>query len=372
MSISLSKKEKWFIFISVLLLVGLLAGGYFLILSPKQSQVMIKEKQVKSQEKILSVLQTQDTPSSTVTKESAATLQKQVPVKPQTEQLLLDIEKAEVASGSFVTDMQFNEEEAKDQTAIEQRVDSQLNGDATANQTADSNTKTNKESKNIMPEGLKKETVDLTIEATGYGELETFINVLEKSERIITVDSIDFTANDEIISDDQTDQLIKFTVKISAFYMPTLTDLINQLPKLETPEPADKKDPFSSFGMYSPNRVEGNVYSITKDPPQPQDNTDTTTPEIPDAIQTPDIPNVVDENKGNQTETENTVEKDGKQYKVVSYKVQLGDTIFALAVRYYNSNKGMKLIMDWNHLQIPRRLLAGTTIQIPIPVDGEI
>ena len=128
MSINVSKKEKLLIFVSTLLIIVLLVGGYFLMLSPKKAQVAMKETQLKSQEQILSVLQTQDIPSSSVTTESAANLQKQVPVKPQTEQLLLDIEKAEVASGSFVTDMQFSDGEAKGQTDLEKQVDSQLNG----------------------------------------------------------------------------------------------------------------------------------------------------------------------------------------------------------------------------------------------------
>ena len=98
------------------------------MLSPKKAQVAMKETQLKSQEQILSVLQTQDIPSSSVTAESAADLQKQVPVKPQTEQLLLDIEKAEVTSGSFVSNMQFSNGEAEAQTELEKQIDSQLNG----------------------------------------------------------------------------------------------------------------------------------------------------------------------------------------------------------------------------------------------------
>ena len=256
MSINLSKKEKLFIFVSTLLIIVLLVGGYYLILSPKKAQVAMKEKQLKSQEQILSVLQTQDTTTSTITTETATNLQKQVPVKPQTEQLLLDIEKAEVTSDSFVTDMQINDEEAKAQTDLEKRVDSQLNG--TSEQTKDSKTESNQKTENLMPEGLKKETVDLSIEASGYPELEKFISVLEQSERIIVVESIDFTQMTKPFQMIKRINFYTFEVKISAFYMPTLTDLIDQLPKLEAPEPAHKKNPFSYFGNYSSDRVEGN------------------------------------------------------------------------------------------------------------------
>lgn len=364
MSGKLLKKENLLIFVEILLIIGLLAGGYFLIISPKITQVTMKENELKSQEQLLSVLQTQDTPTSSVTVENATALQKQVPVKPQTEQLLLDIEKAEVASGSFVSNMQFSDGEVQNQTGNEQQGNTQQN--------ANGNAETNKQTTSL-PNGLKKVTVDITIESPDYPELEKFIKTIEKSERILVVEAIDFTANDEIISDDQTDKILTSQVKLSAFYMPTLSDLIDQLPKLETPEPAHKKNPFSYFGNYAPEKVEGNYDSVTKDPtPKQENNGDTATSETPGV---PSIPSATDENKDNsvdQQKTDHLVEKDGKQYKVITYKVQPGDTFFDLAITYYKNSKGFQLIMDWNHLEIPRRLQAGTLIEIPIPLDGEI
>ena len=380
MNSKLAKKEQLFIIVVILLLLGLLAGGYFLLISPKMAQVEMKDKELQSQEQLLSVLQTKEAPTSSVTIESAASLQKQIPVKPLTEQLLLDIEKAEVASGSFVSNMQFSEGDVQGQAAPEEQ-NTQQNAEGTTNQTNTDTTETNNnQSASSLPTGLKKVTVDLTIESSDYPELEKFITELEQSERIIAVETIDFTANDETISDDQTDKILTSQVKVSAFYMPALTDLIDQLPKLETPEPANKKNPFSFFGNYAPDRVEGNGYSITNDPPQNQENTsDTDTleppsiPELPNVSETPDAANEnTNSTTDNQTETGNIVEKDGKQYKVTNYKVKPGDTFYELAIKYYDNSKGFKLIMDWNHMQIPRRLLAGTTIEIPIPVDGEI
>lgn len=368
MSGKLLKKENLLIFVEILLIIGLLAGGYFLIISPKTTQVSMKENELKSQEQLLSVLQTQGTPTSQVTAENAIALQKQVPVKPQTEQLLLDIEKAEVASGSFVSNMQFSDGEEQNQTGNEQQGNTQQNTNGTVN----GNTETNKQTTSL-PKGLKKVTVDMTLESPGYPELEKFITTLEKSERILVIEAIDFTANDEIISDDQTDKILTSQVKLSAFYMPTLSDLIDQLPKLETPEPAHKKNPFSNFGNYVPEKVEGNYNSVTKDPtPKQENNGDTAKLETPGV---PSIPSATDENKDNpvdQQKTDHIVEKDGKQYKVITYKVKPGDTFFDLAIKYYKNSKGFELIMDWNHLEIPRRLQAGTSIEIPIPLDGEI
>lgn len=63
------------------------------------------------------------------------------------------------------------------------------------------------------------------------------------------------------------------------------------------------------------------------------------------------------------------VEKDGETYRVYSYDVKSGDTLFQLSIKYYNSEKGIDLIKGWNNM---KRLLAGTTIEIPVPADSKI
>ncbi len=364
------------------------------MISPKINQVTMKEKQLKSQEQLLSVLQTKDTNTNSITVESTVALQKQVPVKPLTEQLLLDIEKAEVASGSFVSNMQFGDGEVEAQTELEQEIDAQLNTDGTTDETVDSNPETGEVSASSLPTGLKKVTVDMSVESPSYTELEKFITFLEQSERIVVVEAIDFSANDEIISTEQTDQLLTYQIKLSAFYMPTLSDLIDELPKLETPEPADKKNPFSSFGNYSSEKVQGNSDSITKEPPAEQetDNSDENTEDTTD-----DNTNTSEEDKDaseedtdtseenkdasdentdsdeeKQEETDDIVERNGEKYKIITYKVQPNETLFDIAIEHYNNTKGVELILNWNNIKKPENLKAGTTIEIPIPVEGEI
>ena len=234
----------------------------------------------------------------------------------------------------------------------------------------------------------------MSVESPSYMELEKFITFLEQSERIVVVEAIDFSANDEIISTEQTDQLLTYQIKLSAFYMPTLSDLIDELPKLETPEPADKKNPFSSFGNYSSEKVQGNSDSITKEPPAEQetDNSDENTEDTTD-----DNTNTSEEDKDaseedtdtseenkdasdentdsdeeKQEETDDIVERNGEKYKIITYKVQPNETLFDIAIEHYNNTKGVELILNWNNIKKPENLKAGTTIEIPIPVEGEI
>lgn len=363
MSVKLSKKEKLFSFVSIFIILILLVGAYFLIISPKKAQVTLKETELKSQEQLLAAVQIHGTTSSSITAESTIALQKKVPVKPRTEELLLDIEKAEVVSGSLVTNMQFGDSDMSAQSDLEKQVESQLNTGGTTDKTAGNNSKVNKQTATSLPTGLKKLTVDMSIESPSYTELEKFIAFLEQSERIIVIEAIDYSANDEIISNEQSDKILTYKVKLSAFYMPTLSDLISQLPKLETPKPANKKNPFSRFGDYSSEKVENQGDSLTNEPPTNNQATDQTN------VNT-DTQGTKGENTANSKEnkTNNIVIKYGKQYKVTSYKVQKGDTFFLLAVKFYNNNKGMDLIKSWNKIT---ELKTGTTIKIPIPVNEE-
>lgn len=342
---------------SIFLILILFTGAYFLILSPKLSQVTMRETELKNQEKLLSVMKTQEKDTSPVTGENVVELQKKVPVKPLTEQLLMDINKAEVMSGSFVVDMQFGNGEDKEQTNLEKQTNTQSNidgkNDGTGNQQASTN---QKEASGSLPEGVKKVTVDMTVESPSYVELEKFISAIEKSDRITSVEAIEFTANDEIISNEQSDKILTYQIKLSVFYMPTLSDLISQLPKLDVPTPAGKKNPLSRFGDYSSDRVENINDYISKEPP---------------ADKQTDV-NANAQNTTNKKDTNKIIEKQGKKYKVISYKVRPGERIFDLAIKYYNNIKGVELIQKWNKIKKPQELQAGTTIEIPIPLDGEI
>jgi len=173
-------------------------------------------------------------------------LQKMVPVKELSQQLLLEIEKAEVVSRSFVVNMNFDDGDVsfehepveESETAVENET-----GENEDEQSREEETNTI-----TLPNGLKKTVVTLNVESPGYFEFEKFISTLENSERITVVEALDFTAGEEIIELEQSEQPIRYQVKIAAFYMPSLVDLIDQLQKMETPEPANKKTPLVKSG----------------------------------------------------------------------------------------------------------------------------
>lgn len=241
----LSSKDRLIILLSVVFLLFLFAGTYFLFVQPQKTELANKERQLQTEEQLLTVLQNKITETNESTFESTMELQKRVPVKLLTEKLLLDIEKAEVISDSFIVSMDFGDgeimelSEESNQTELEIELD---NKESEEEKLKDSIP---------LPTGVKKVSVNLSIESPSYFELEKFIEAIERSDRIIVVEKIDFSGKEEITTLDQSDEPLKYAMTISAFYMPMLTDLISELPQIEAPKPSNKKNPFISFSELS-------------------------------------------------------------------------------------------------------------------------
>lgn len=268
MNIKLPTNNKVTIIATIFVLALLFASIFFFLLYPKMKEIPLKETELTSQEQILSVLQGKITNTNTNTFQSTVSLQKLVPVKPLSQQVLLDIEKAEVVSGSFVVNMVFEDGEVTEENtgqaeenveSTEQTEDAEQAEEETNTTEEQNSTEETEETEETvekketipLPTGVKKISITLNVESPSYFEFEKFISILEDSERITVLEAIDFTAGEEIIDYEQTDKPLSYQVKLSAFYMPSLSDLIDSLPKMETPEPAKKKNPFTKFGDYS-------------------------------------------------------------------------------------------------------------------------
>lgn len=325
----LQKNNILLIILSIFLLTAFFVGIYFFWLYPKTEKVKLKEMELQSQEQLLAALKNKGENTEKHSVESTIHLQEQVPVKPMAQQLLLDIEKAEVVSGSFVANMTFQDGEA-----IE--LDDSQNVDAENSEEAETDGTAEEESSTPLPEGVEKITVNLTIESQSYFEFESFLQILENLNRIVVVEAIDFTANEEIIEESQENTPIIYQVTLSAFYMPTLSDLIEQLPKIETPKPANKKNPFSSFGEYSNEKVQNN-----------QSN----------SINSSNNSNVESENGETAIVNENE--------NTTNHVVKPGDTIYNLAMKYYHSNKGIAIIREANRLK-DNKIITGQVLIIPL------
>ncbi|RFU65876.1 pilus assembly protein PilO [Peribacillus glennii] len=262
-----SKKQTFLLAAAILIAALLFTGIYFWILYPLKAETRIKQNELNSEQKLLELLDSKVSNTNDETFETTDELQKQLPVKPLTEQLLLDLEKAETVSDSFIASMTFSEggaEQSSEETAGTSASDSHINPGKS--QTA-ANTGQNDEAADVtpfqsqpaeqgaaqnqgqettqLPAGVQKITVNMEVESPSYFELEEFINSLEAMPRIITVDSISFAGTQEVTMALTPALPLTCKITVSAFYAPGLTDLQNQLPTMDAPEPAKKRYPFS-------------------------------------------------------------------------------------------------------------------------------
>lgn len=254
MSLRLEKKHIIILLISSFLAVLLYCGAFLFYLNPLKTSLSLKESQLKSEQQLGEALAARLTSSKDSDFSSTAEMQTLLPVDPMIEQFVLDLERAEVVSNSYIASIDFTNGESSDLAA---QIDANQEEDSSkaaqsANQ-EDSETTTNenqKESLN-MPEGLAKTSATIVVNADNYFDLEKFIDTLENSKRIVMVESIAFSGPEELMSLSDEQEKLEMTLTINIFYLPGLVDLKEYNPKVETPEPANKRNPFPTFGDYS-------------------------------------------------------------------------------------------------------------------------
>jgi type IV pilus assembly protein PilO len=247
MTLRLSKKEMIIVIVTIGMMVAFVIGSYFLYLSPKKEKITTNETQLKSEEQLLASIQNNQAVNTAPTVESIADLQKKVPVKQQLELLILDLEKAEVVSDSLITNMSFLDEDAITTETLP--VGEQSNGQAqlTADSTQMDPNVNSKPAVTPLPTGIRKLTVTLSVKSPSYFDLIKFIETLESLKRLVVVESVTFSGGSELTSVEDELEELSYSLTVSAFYMPTLTDLQDQLSELKPPAPSNKTNPFSTF-----------------------------------------------------------------------------------------------------------------------------
>lgn len=236
MKLHLGKQERLTLLTSILVLFVLVIGGYYFFIYPKKQEISQKEIQLETEERLLAALRSKTVDKTTPTLESVAELQKKVPVKKQLEQFIIDLNKAEVMSNSLISNMNFSEG-----TVTVQPDENNEEGEGEI-----------QDEMEIVapPEGIKKLIVNLAVTSPSYQDLMTFLDTLEGLNRRVVIESVAFSGGSELTSVDQERQEFSYSIALSAFYMPELEDLADQLPELEAPAPSLKKNPFATSAEY--------------------------------------------------------------------------------------------------------------------------
>jgi type IV pilus assembly protein PilO len=273
-NLQLEKKHYLIILGAFLLAILFYLGAYYLYLNPLKTSLLLKESQLKTEQQLTEALETRVASVNESDFSSTAELQKKLPVDPMVDQLVLDFEKAEVISDTFITSIEFNEGDQTTST-IEEGAGQQEDSSVLQNEQADvldtqqaeeaqsdnlgaSTDEQDKGNLMNMPEGLATTTATIIVEAEKYLDLEKFIETLENLQRIVVVKSISFNGPEEIFTLADESERIEMTLTVNALYYPELKDLKDYSPKVQVPEPANKRDPFPSFGDVSEDGTENN------------------------------------------------------------------------------------------------------------------
>ncbi|MEH6993663.1 GspMb/PilO family protein [Neobacillus drentensis] len=244
MKLRLSKKEKLTLLIGTLLVVLLIVIAQFLLLKPLKSDLEVKEQSLKSEQQLLETITQERMDDTAKVVEDTRELQKRVPVTPLQEQVILDLERTENVSNSHISSISFSVGADVAVTGSETPQEGTTETQETASDDA-----ANQQPAAPAVSWVKKITMSLSVESPSYEQLEKFISTLESLNRIVVVENISYSGGQEVTSLSQgtENEKLTYSLTVSAFYLPTLDDLLADLPKIDAPSPANKKNPLSTF-----------------------------------------------------------------------------------------------------------------------------
>jgi type IV pilus assembly protein PilO len=259
MNVQFDKKEWFLIGTSTILVIFLIFGAVWFFYLPVKNQKESLQSEIQTETKLINALDSKISSIQQDSFENSSSLQQKVPVKPMTQQLLIDLQKAEIVSDSLITSIEFTE------GAMALPVTGETTGTAieeTAEPTNDGTPSTNPDGAVVsLPQGLQKLTATMSVEAKSYFEIEEFIKKLEELHRIVEVEQISFSGPPEIQQYQDDVENIQLNIVVSAFYLPGLVELEKELPKLDAPLPSNKKNPFQQFPEQKSEVQDNNVRS---------------------------------------------------------------------------------------------------------------
>ncbi|KOF11791.1 pilus assembly protein PilO [Planococcus glaciei] len=212
-SMTKSQKEKALIILAVVFLLVLGAYSYFMVYAPAKEARLQAELTLSSERDVLIGLQAQLKELPEGEKISTSELQQKVSIEPLSELLVMQIEQAELLSKTLLTNIEMLQEPVTLPVPIEGL------------------------------ENLQQVKTTVTFETADYKGITAFIKEIEAMDRILVIDAIDFTSNEEVTAAESEKEAVEVTLGFTAYFRPDLIALADTLPKVDAPPPAGKVNP---------------------------------------------------------------------------------------------------------------------------------
>ncbi|MFC5603958.1 pilus assembly protein PilO [Sporosarcina koreensis] len=207
------QKEMGLLVLAIVFLVVLAGYSYFKIYAPAKETNERSVQMLANERDILYALQRQEAQQSQTGATSSRPLQEKLPVKPLEDQILLQVQKAEVKSGAYVHEVNF----ALEEPIFENPPD--------------------------QVENVQAVITEVHLAGGAYSQIDRFIEEIESMERIFIMERVEFTAPDEVRTVEQEGDTMELIITFHAFYRPDLGNLEDEAPKVDAPVPAGKQDP---------------------------------------------------------------------------------------------------------------------------------
>lgn len=217
------KKVALFFIIILFLLLGLL---YVYVLLPVKNEAEQKENSFRQLESEVLTLQAELNQKEDPDSENAFFLEKTLPRSRKVDELILDLQQIETVSNSRIESIDFtnydgsfsdldlpetieeNDEQGTDETTSSENA----SADETANATVTY--------PNTLPENVKYITLQLSVTSPDFDHFFTFLEEVEKLERVVNVDQLTFSqpGEQELLSDEPDAEFIRTDIQLTTFY----------------------------------------------------------------------------------------------------------------------------------------------------------
>ncbi|WP_249929491.1 pilus assembly protein PilO [Planococcus maritimus] len=213
MNFSKQQKDNALIVLASLFLIAVIAFAYFATYAPVKAAKEQSEQTLSSERDVLMALQGQLKELPEGERINPLDLQQKVAVEPLTDKVLLQIEQAELLSGTLVQSIGFTEGPLELLAPVD------------------------------GVENIQELLATVELEAYDYESITAFIKEIEAMKRIMVIEAINFSAYPEQTQQITEEEALAVSVQFSAFYRPDLISLVETAPKVDAPAPANKVDP---------------------------------------------------------------------------------------------------------------------------------
>lgn len=228
------------ILILTALIAAILFALYYYIVTPKLEEVDAKESSINTVQQEISTIQEQIAlieKNGKSNRTSNLTLRKKVPQTRAIDEVIRNIEEIEVVTGTRVEAMDFNNYDSlvmesaitdPNSTNSEEQADTQQSATEADEQAVAKNDETPEVkdkiptatlNKDSLPKELKLVTFDIEVVALDNKAMVEFIKEIEKIDRVMKIDAIDFTlTGEETKFQEDADTTLKATIQVTTFY----------------------------------------------------------------------------------------------------------------------------------------------------------